>query len=83
MLVEWSFDEIHGDCPPAQLRLTIPNPTAGQPPFGIHADVGARSGTQEIPLPDSFSEAYILWASAGSIDGQQGRTVSVLIRRER
>jgi hypothetical protein len=65
------------------LRLTIPNPKTGQPPFGVHADVRTRSGTEEITIPDSFSEAYILWATAESVDGHRGRTVSVLIRRER
>jgi hypothetical protein len=81
VFVEWSFDKILGDCPPTQLRLTIPNPNPGQPPFGIHADVRALSGTEQIPIIDSFSEAYILWATAESVDGHRSRTVSVLIRR--
>jgi hypothetical protein len=83
VLVEWSFDKILGDCPPTQLLLTIPNPKRGQPPFGIRADVRTRSGTQQLPIIDSFSEAYVLWATAESVDGHRGRTVSVLIRRER
>lgn len=82
VLVEWSFDKILGDCPPAQLYLTLPNPTPGNPPFGIHVDVRARSGTEHLPVPDSFREAYILWATAQSVDGHRGRSVAVLIRPE-
>jgi hypothetical protein len=81
VLVESWFDKFFGDCPPTQLQLTIPNPKPGEPPFGIHADVRARSGIEEIPIIDSFSAAHVLWATAESVDGHRGRTVAVLIRR--
>jgi hypothetical protein len=81
VVVEWSFEKILGDCPPTLLYLTLPNPTPGNPPFGIHVDVRARSGTEHLPVPESFREAYILWATAESIDGHRGRSVAILIRR--
>ena len=82
VLVEWSFDQILGDCPPTTIHLTLPNPKPGMPPYGTRVDVRARSGTEQLPVLDSFSEAYILWATVESVDGHRGRSVAVLIRRE-
>jgi len=81
VLVEWSFEQILGDCPPTRLHLTLVNPKPNMPPFSIPVDVRARSGTEKLPVIDSFREAYILRSAVESLDGSRSRSVAVLIRR--
>jgi len=79
VLVEWWFDEIRGDCPPARLHLTLVNPTPGMPPLSIPFDVRARSGTAQLPILDHFRDAHILRATAESLDGVRSRSVAVFV----
>jgi hypothetical protein len=77
--VEWWFDEIHGDCPPTRLHLTLVNPTPGEPPFSIPVDVRARSGTAQLPLLEHLGDAHVLRATAESLDGTRSRSVAVFV----
>lgn len=77
--VEWWFDEIHGDCPPTRLHLTLVNPTPGTPPLSIPVDVRARSGTAQLPVLEHFRDAHVLRATAASLDGTRSRSVAVFV----
>jgi hypothetical protein len=81
VLVEWSFHEIHGDCPPTSVHLTLVNPDPSMPPLSVPFDVREREGTAQLPLLDHMRDVRTLLASAQSLDGTRSRTVAVLIRR--
>jgi hypothetical protein len=81
VLVEWSFEQILGDCPPTELHLTLVNPNETMPPLSLPFDVHASSGTERLPVLDSFRDVAVLRASAESVDGARSRSVAILIRR--
>jgi hypothetical protein len=51
------------------------------PPLSLPFDVHASSGTERLPVLDSFRDVAVLRASAESVDGARSRSVAILIRR--
>ena len=80
LVVEWSFERVLGDCPPARIVLSVESPSSDVPPFTARVAVHDHSGTAELPLPGSFRESSVLRAATESVDGARSRVVAVRIR---
>jgi hypothetical protein len=77
VVVRWSLGTVHGDCPPGELILAYPAPTAST----IRQSVHTASGVTRIPLLDGVPPPKTITARAVSVDGTKSRAVAVLVRR--
>ena len=77
IVVRWSLGTVHGDCPPSDLILSYPAPTA----YTIHQLVHTAAGATRMRLLDGVPPPRRITARAVSVDGTKSRAVAVLVRR--
>jgi hypothetical protein len=76
LVVHWTLGMVHGDCPPRELVVSYPTPTAST----IHQSVHTASGVTRMRLLDGVPLPERVTARAVSVDGTKSRAVAVLVR---